>query len=325
MMRKLAALLLLLMLAIASAAYYAYSPVTPATLPMEFTVNQGSSLTSVARQFEQAGLLDSPRSFVMLARALGRAGQIKAGIYQLDHPVSKLELLEMVTQGNVSKTQVTIIEGWNFQQLRSALDATANIRHDTLNLSDAEILQRIGAAENHPEGLFFPDTYFVGAGSSDVDFLRRAYQVMQQRLNEVWQTRDADLPLETPYQALILASVVEKETGTATDRPMIAGVFIHRLRLHMMLQTDPAVIYGLGEKFDGNLRKRDLLRDTPYNTYTRAGLPPTPIALPGLDALNAALHPAQTDALYFVARGDGSSHFSNSLNEHNRAVNQYQK
>ena len=324
-MRKLAALLLILMLACASFAYYAYSFVTPATLPMEFTVNQGSSLTSVARQFEQAGLLDSSRTFVMLARVLGRAGKIKAGIYQLDRPVSKIELLEMLTQGNVSKTQLTVIEGWNFRQLRSALNDASNIRHDTLSLSDAEILQRIGAVENHPEGLFFPDTYFVDAGSSDIDFLKRAYQAMHQHLQQAWETREVDLPLETPYQALILASIVEKETGTASDRPMIAGVFVHRLRLHMMLQTDPAVIYGVGEKFDGNLRKRDLLRDTPYNTYTRAGLPPTPISLPGLDALNATLHPAMTDALYFVARGDGSSHFSRNLNEHNRAVNQYQK
>lgn len=324
-MRKLVVLLLILMLAFASVAYYAYSFVTPATLPMEFTVNQGSSLTSVARQFEQAGLLDSSRTFVMLARVLGRAGKIKAGIYQLDRPVSKMELLEMITQGNVSKTPFTVIEGWTFRQLRNALNEASNVRHDSLSMSDAEILQRIEATENHPEGLFFPDTYFVDAGSSDIDFFKRAYQAMQQHLQQAWETREADLPLETPYQALILASIVEKETGTASDRPMIAGVFVHRLRLRMMLQTDPTVIYGVGEKFDGNLRKRDLLRDTPYNTYTRAGLPPTPISLPGLDALNAALHPAKTDALYFVARGDGSSHFSRNLNEHNRAVNKFQK
>jgi len=325
MMRKLAVLLLLLMLALASAVYYAYSPVTPANLPVEFTVNQGSSLTSVVKQFEQVGLLESPRSFVLLARLMGRAGQIKTGIYQVDHAVSKMDLLTMITEGKVSKTQITVIEGWNFRQLRGALNAANNIRHDTQELSDAEILKSIGAVETHPEGLFFPDTYFVDAGSSDIDFLKRAYQAMQQHLNEAWAAREADLPLETPYQALILASIVEKETGTASDRPMIAGVFIHRLRLHMMLQTDPTVIYGVGEKFDGNLRKRDLLRDTPYNTYTRAGLPPSPISLPGLDALNAVLHPAKTDALYFVARGDGSSHFSSNLNAHNRAVNQYQK
>jgi UPF0755 protein len=309
----------------AGAAFYVYKPVAPPKLPFEFSLNQGSSLTAVARQFEQAGLIESPRLFVIFARLMGRAGQIKAGIYQLDHAVSKMDLLEMITLGNVSRSQITIIEGWNFRQLRSMLNASPNIRHDTQGLSDAEILQRIGAAEAHPEGLFFPDTYYVAAGSSDIELLKYAYKMMQQRLNEAWLARSPDLPLAAPYQALILASIVEKETGTPGDRPMIAGVFVNRLRIHMMLQTDPAVIYGLGEQFDGNLRRRDLTSDTPYNTYTRSGLPPTPIALPGLGALNAALHPAKTDALYFVARGDGSSKFSSNLNAHNQAVNQYQK
>lgn len=321
-MRK---LFILLLAVCAWAAFYVYNPMTPPKLPFEFTLNQGSSLTSVARQFEQAGLIEQPRLFVLFARVLGRAGQIKAGIYQLDHAVSKMELLEMITQGNVSRSQITLIEGWNFRQLRAQLDANLNIRHDTQGLTDAEILQRIGAAEMHPEGLFFPDTYFVAAGSSDIELLKYAYRMMQQRLNEAWAARSPDLPLASPYQALILASVVEKETGTPGDRPMIAGVFVNRLRIRMMLQTDPAVIYGLGENFDGNLRRRDLTSDTPYNTYTRAGLPPTPISLPGVAALNAALHPAKTDALYFVARGDGSSKFSSNLDAHNRAVNQYQK
>lgn len=325
MMRKLKALLLLLMLACASLAYYAYSPLTPAKLPLEFTLNQGSSLSAVARQFEREGLLESPRLFVAFARLLGRAGQIKAGIYQLDQPVSRMELLAMITRGNISKSQITLIEGWNFRQLRNMLNASPNLRHDTLNLSDSEILQRIGAPESHPEGLFFPETYHIAAGGSDIELLKVAYRLMQQRLNEAWQARSPDLPLETPYQALILASIVEKETGTASDRPMIAGVFVNRLRIRMMLQTDPTVIYGMGEKFDGNLRRRDLTSDTPYNTYTRGGLPPTPNAMPGRDALHAALHPAKTDALYFVARGDGSSKFSSNLNAHNQAVNRYQR
>lgn len=325
MMHKLLFLLILIFAACGGAAWYAYSPVTPPQLPLEFSLNQGSSLTTVARQFELAGLLDDSRLFVIFARLMGRAGKIKAGVYQLDHAISRLELLEMITQGNVSKSQVTIIEGWNFRQLRSALNASPNIRHDTLNLSDSEILQRIGAFEAYPEGLFFPETYYVAAGSSDIELLKFAYKLMQQRLQQAWMARDPDLLLATPYQALILASIVEKETGTPGDRPMIAGVFVNRLRIHMMLQTDPTVIYGLGEQFDGNLRRRDLTSDTPYNTYTRAGLPPTPIALPGLRALDAALHPARTDALYFVARGDGSSKFSSDLNAHNRAVNQYQK
>ncbi|HEX7455583.1 MAG TPA: endolytic transglycosylase MltG [Gallionella sp.] len=324
-MRKLKAWLLILMLACGSAAWYAYSPLTPPKLPFEFSLNQGSSLTAVARQLEQAGLIDNSRLFVIFARLLGRAGQIKAGVYQLDHTVSRIELLDIITQGNASKSQITIIDGWTFRQLRSALNASPNLRHDTLNLTDSEILQRIGAFEAHPEGLFFPETYYVAAGSSDVELLKFAYRMMQRRLNDAWLARSPDLPLTAPYQALILASIVEKETGTPGDRAMIAGVFVNRLRLHMMLQTDPAVIYGLGENFDGNLRRRDLTSDTPYNTYTRAGLPPTPIAMPGLDALNATLHPARTDALYFVARGDGSSKFSSDLTAHNRAVNQYQK
>jgi UPF0755 protein len=322
MMRK---TLLLLMLACASLAYYAYSPITPEKLPLEFTLNQGSSLSAVARQFERDGLLESPRLFVAFARLLGRAGQIKAGVYQLDQAVSRMELLTMITRGNVSTSRVTIIEGWNFRQLRDALDASPHLRHDTQGLSDSEILQRIGAHESHPEGLFFPETYYIAAGSSDMALLKIAYRLMQQRLDEAWQARSPNLPLETPYQALILASIVEKETGTPGDRPMIAGVFVNRLRIRMMLQTDPTVIYGMGEQFDGNLRRRDLTRDTPYNTYIRGGLPPTPIAMPGRAALQAALHPASTNALYFVARGDGSSHFSSNLNAHNQAVNRYQR
>jgi UPF0755 protein len=324
-MVKLKALLLIVMLACVAVVYYAYSPLTPSTLPLQFSLNQGSSLTAVAHQFEQAGLLDNPRLFVLFARLQGKAGKIQSGVYQLDRALSRMELLEMITQGNVSKSQVTIIEGWNFKQLRSALNSSANLRHDTVNLSDSEVLTRIGAFEVHPEGLFFPETYFVAAGSSDIELLKLAYKLMQKRLNEAWSVRNPDLPLVSPYQALILASIVEKETGTAADRVMIAGVFVNRLRKRMLLQTDPTVIYGLGVKFDGNLRKRDLTNDTPYNTYTRAGLPPTPIAMPGIGALNAALHPAKTDALYFVARGDGSSKFSSNLDAHNRAVNQYQK
>jgi UPF0755 protein len=205
------------------------------------------------------------------------------------------------------------------------LNAEPTLRHDTLALSDAEILKRIGATEREAEGLFFPDTYNFSSGSSDLAVLKRAYQLMQRKLQESWKGRAANLPFETPYQALILASIVEKETGKASERGMIAAVFVNRLRKKMLLQTDPTVIYGLGDKFDGNLRKHDLLTDTPYNTYTREGLTPTPIALPGLAALQAALHPAQSNALYFVARGDGSSYFSSTLTEHINAVNRYQK
>ena len=326
MMRRLVTLLIVLvLLATTGLGYYVHHPLPLPATPFEFELKQGSSLKSVAREMKQAGLLGQAWPFVWLGRLHGSSGQLKAGNYSLDHDVSPMELLEIITKGEVIQSQTSIIEGWAFKQLRAALNANPDIVHDTLNLTDMEILQRIGATESHPEGLFFPDTYKFAAGSSDLAILRSAYYAMQQRLQETWETREADLPLQTPYQALILASIVEKETGTADDRAMIAGVFMNRLRRGMLLQTDPTVIYGLGETFDGNLRKRDLLADTAYNTYIRAGLPPTPIALPGMAALQATLHPAQTDALYFVARGDGSSHFSSSLTEHNRAVNQYQK
>lgn len=325
-MRRTAILLIaLVLLATTGLGYYVHHPLALPATPFKFTLKPGSSLKSIAREMEQAGLLGQAWPFVWLGRLHGSSGQLKAGQYSLGRDVSPMELLEIITRGEVIQSQTSIIEGWTFRQLRAALNASPDIAHDTLNLTDTEILQRIGAPESHPEGLFFPDTYKFAAGSSDLAILGSAYQAMQQRLQEVWATRAPDLPLQTPYQALILASIVEKETGTADDRAMIAGVFMNRLRRGMLLQTDPTVIYGLGETFDGNLRKRDLLADTAYNTYTRSGLPPTPIALPGMAALQATLHPAKTDALYFVARGDGSSHFSSSLTEHNRAVNQYQK
>ncbi len=317
--------ILLVLLAAAGLGYYAFQPLPLPATPFEFDLKQGDSLKRTAREMQQAGLLDRQWPFVLLARTLGKSMQLKAGNYELKHPVSPLELLEIISKGEFSQRRISIIEGWTFRQFRAVLNANRYIAHDTVALSDREILQRIGAVENHPEGLFFPDTYNFVSGSSDVAILRIAYHTMQQRLQEAWATRDVTLPLKTPYQALILASIVEKETGTASDRSMIAGVFMNRLRKNMMLQTDPTVIYGIGVTFDGNLRRRDLLADTFYNTYRRRGLTPTPIALPGMASLHATLHPAQTDALYFVARGDGSSHFSSTLTAHNRAVGQYQK
>lgn len=307
------------------AGFYALRPLPVPQLPYEFSLKQGSSLKSAARQMQQAGVLPSDWLFVLLARGLGKAAQIKPGNYEIETPVSPLQLLDMISKGRVEQSEIVIIEGWTFKQLRTALNAEPTLRHDTLALSEAEILQRIGAEEKAAEGLFFPDTYNFSSGSSDIAVLKRAYQLMQRNLQASWKNRAANLPLDNPYQALILASIVEKETGKAGDRNMIASVFTNRLRKKMLLQTDPTVIYGLGDKFDGNLRKRDLLTDTPYNTYTREGLTPTPIALPGLGAIQAALHPAQSNALYFVARGDGSSYFSSTLTEHNNAVNRYQK
>jgi UPF0755 protein len=222
------------------------------------------------------------------------------------------------------QAEVRLIEGWTFAQFRAALDANPALRHDTAGLNDAQVLGRLPAPEAHPEGLFFPDTYLFAKGSSDTAVLRRAYRAMQRHLKADWEARDPNLPYRTQYEALIMASLIEKETGRETERELIAGALVNRLRIGMRLQVDPTVIYGLGNTFNGNLKKVHLLEDGPYNTYTRSGLPPTPIAMPGRASLRSALHPAKTDALYYVSRGDGSSHFSRNLNEHNRAVTKYQ-
>lgn len=317
-------LLFLLVVLAGLFAYYANTPIPLERTPFEFTLKQGSSLKSAASQIKKAGGLSNEWLFVLLARGLGQARQIKPGNYQLEHEVTPLKLLHMISKGRVEQSSLTIIEGTTFRQLRAVLNGDPTLRHDSAPLSDEDILKRIGASETNAEGLFFPDTYNYDKGSSDLVVLKRAYQLMQRQLQESWKTRDADLPFDTPYQALILASIVEKETGQAGDRPMIASVFVNRLRKNMRLQTDPTVIYGMGDKFKGNLRRKDLTTDSPYNTYTRSGLTPTPIALPGLAAIQAALHPAPSKALYFVARGDGTSHFSTNLIEHNNAVNRFQ-
>jgi UPF0755 protein len=295
------------------------------TQPQQFSLKQGSSLRSAARQLQAAGVLESAWRFELLARALGMENRIQAGNYEVTAAITPWALLQKVTSGDHRQDKLTIVEGWSFAQLRAALDAHPALRHDVRELSDAEIAARIGVTPAAPEGWFFPDTYFFASGTSDLSVLQRANRMMQTQLTSLWAARAEGLPLETPYEALILASIIEKETGQPSERAMIAAVFVNRLRIGMRLQTDPTVIYGLGANFDGDLRKRDLLADTPYNSYTRSGLPPTPIAMPGLAALNAALHPAASKALYFVARGDGSSKFSESLGEHERAVTKYQR
>ncbi len=326
MKNKLLVLLIsLLLIFVTGMSYYAHRPLPLPATPFEFELKQGGHLKSMARELHQSGLLEYDSAFVWLVRLLGKSSQIKAGYYALQHPVTPLELLEIFDKGEVIQRKLSVIEGWTFRQFREALNANPDLKHVSKDFSDAEILKQIGATESHPEGLFFPDTYRFAVGSRDLTIIKHAYQTMQRRLQAAWAVRDSDLPLKTPYEALILASIVEKETGIPADRPMIAGVFVNRLRKNMLLQTDPTVIYGMEDKFDGNLRKRDLKADTPYNTYTRRGLTPTPIALPGMASLQATLHPAKTDALYFVARGDGSSHFSNSLISHNLAVKKYQK
>jgi UPF0755 protein len=266
-----------------------------------------------------------PWAFEALVRVLGKAGEIKAGTYEIRPGTTPLDLLGKLTRGEFVLSEVVFIEGWSFRQLREALDRHPHVAHETRGLADAEVLGRLDARAGHAEGLFFPDTYRFPKGASDLEILRSAYRAMEKRLEAAWAQRHPDLPLRSPYEALILASIVEKETGRGDDRALVAAVLLNRLRLGMKLQADPTVIYGLGESFDGNLRKRDLVADTPYNTYTREGLPPTPIALPGVASLEAVVKPARSEALYFVARGDGTSEFSRTLEEHNRAVTKYQR
>jgi UPF0755 protein len=304
---------------------YAYTEIRPAQLPLPFSLKAGSSLKSAAQQMADAGLLDHPTQFVILARLLGEAGRVKAGEYEIEGPLTALELLKKITQGDYTQVAITFVEGGTFKQMRQALDEHPALKHETAVLSDADIAQRLGIEQASPEGWFFPDTYYFSRGTTDLSVLRRAYLLMQSQLAGQWEQRSPDLPFKTPYEGLILASIIEKETGSAAERSLVAAVFVNRLRIGMKLQTDPAVIYGMGESFDGNLRKRDLAADTPYNTYIRDGLPPTPIAMPGLASLAAALNPPKSDLLYFVSKGDGTSQFSRSLEEHGRAVTKYQK
>ena len=306
-------------------AHYLTTPIPLPTTPFEFNVKAGSSLRGVAQQLAQAGALKQPFLFTWVGHLSGRGATIKAGNYTLDAGITPWDLLQKLTKGQVTQTKVKFIEGWTFKQIRQVLNQTSGLRHDTQALSEEEIMAKLGAPNQHPEGRFFPDTYFFSHGMSDLTILSRAHKLMQTHLDAEWRAREPNLPYATPEEALIMASIVEKETGQAAERPMIAGVFVNRLRSGMLLQTDPTVIYGMGESFDGNLRRRDLLADTPYNTYTRAGLPPTPIAMPGLGSLQAALHPAKTRAIYFVARGNGLHQFSETLAQHNQAVNRYQR
>jgi len=312
---------------VAAAGWLSHFALTPVDVPVdarELTIKKGRSVRGIGRDLVAAGVLGEPWSFVWMARLLGQANAVKAGNYELPTRITPYRLLEMIARGEVSQAQITFIEGWTFAQMRAALAGHPSVTHDVGTLSDAEVLRAIGAREMHPEGLFFPDTYYFSPGTHELKILARAYHTLRARLDALWTTRAPGLPYRSPYEALIMASIVEKETGLESDRRMIAAVFVNRLKRNMRLQTDPTVIYGLGSGFDGNLRKIDLETDTPYNTYTRTGLPPTPIALPGQAALEAALQPARTPALYFVARGDGSSHFTDTLDDHNRAVRKYQ-
>jgi UPF0755 protein len=292
---------------------------------VDLSVEPGTSVRGVAQAVSDAGVQVNPALLYWWFRLSGQARQIKAGSYELEQGISPYGLLRKLVRGEEALRAVTLVEGWTFAQVRAALATADQLVPESKGLPDYLVMKVLGRPGLPAEGRFFPDTYTYAKGSSDLAVLRRAMRAMEKTLALVWQQRLPDTPLKTPDQALILASIVEKETGRAGDRPMIAGVFANRLRMGMMLQTDPTVIYGMGQSFSGNLRRRDLQTDTPWNTYTRVGLPATPIAMPGKPALLAAVRPAATKAIYFVARGDGSSQFSASLEEHNLAVNKYQR
>ncbi|HEX6138427.1 MAG TPA: endolytic transglycosylase MltG [Casimicrobiaceae bacterium] len=320
-------LVLLAALAIAVALGWVWyrQPLPLPRSPFDFEVRAGASVASVGRMLQDAGVVPHRAALTALARWRNVDRAIKAGSYEIEQGITLPQLLAKLTQGDVTQTALTIVEGTTFAEMKRALRDSADVKHTVVDLPDADLLARIGATESAPEGLFFPDTYYFASGSSDVAVLKRAYRAMHERLEAAWARRAPDLPLASPYQALILASIVEKETGHAQDRPLIASVLVNRLKRGMRLQTDPAVIYGMGSRFDGNLRKRDLEADSPYNTYLREGLPPTPIALPSQASLDVVVNPPATPYLYFVSRGDGTSEFSASLTDHNRAVSKYQK
>ena len=295
--------------------------------PPEATIDiaRGETYRTIVDHLRSAGVTQaSPWYWRALGRELGIEGKLHAGEYALTHGLTPRQLLQKMAAGEVLQHHFTIVDGWTFRQLRVALASDAGLAQTLTTLPDEEIAHRLGIEDGHPEGWFLPETYSWIKGDSDFDVLKSAHAAMRKTLEKLWNARSPDVALESPYQALILASIVEKETGKPEERPLIAGVFARRLKFHMRLQTDPTVIYGMGDNYDGNIRKIDLEADTPYNTYTRDGLPPTPIALPGMPALEAVLHPAPGDALYFVARGDGSHEFTATLDEHNRAVQKYQ-
>lgn len=305
-------------------AYYAISPLKLQPNSQEITIQPKSGLRSIANQLVKQGVLNEPWRFIIIARLLNKQSYLQAGSYTLNKNVSPYQLLLSLNHGKTTQGSITFIEGRTFAQMQEKIIKNDAIKQTLTGLSESEMLKLMGSDYSVAEGLFFPDTFYFDRNTTDTVILKRSYDSMQSKLAKAWQGRDANLPYKNSYQALIMASIIEKETGKAAERPMIAGVFINRLRMGMRLQTDPTVIYGMGKYYDGNLRKKDLIADTPYNTYTRDGLPPTPIAMPGMAAINAALHPATTKALYFVGKGDGSHLFSNNLADHNLAVVRYQ-
>lgn len=317
---------------LAAGAYGVWWWVMERTVPMQadrvdYVVEAGAGPKTIARTMRQAGIEIDEQQFALLARFSEQDKQLQAGAYEAVRGDTLWHLLERMAQGDMMQTRLTLVEGWDYRRIRQQLAADPNVKQTLVQTpeTDQALLAQLGEEQERlrPEGLFYPDTYVFVPGTTDFDILRRAYQAQHELLAKLWAEREPDLPLKTPYEALILASIVEKETGHSADRERVAGVFINRLRRGMLLQTDPTVIYGMGETYEGRIRKRDLQTDTPWNTYTRGGLPPTPIASSGKAALLATLHPEKHDYLYFVSRGDGTSQFSKNLRDHNNAVRKY--
>ena len=305
-------------------AYFVHADLKPPRAPFDFTVKSGASLKAVTRQLYDDGLLPDPDTFWLLGRFLGKAGSIQAGTYRLEQPIRPADLLEKLARGDVTFIEVAFIEGTTFRQWLEQLRANSRVKPVLAARNARPAAAELGIDSPSAEGWLFPDTYRFAPGSTDLEILKRAHAAMKKRLNDAWTDRDPSLPLSSPYEALILASIIEKETGAPAERPLIASVFVNRLKTGMRLQTDPTVIYGMGQAFDGNIRKKDLAADTPWNTYTRDGLPPTPIAMPGAASILAATKPEASEYLYFVSKGDGTHQFSRTLDEHNRAVAKYQ-
>ena len=310
---------------IGASAYWVYRPLPLTAETIDLSIEPNTSVRGIAKAAVQAGVEVSPDVLFLFFRLSGQSRALRAGSYEISNGANALDVLRKLTRGEESLRAVSLIDGWTFRQFRAALNKAEGLKHDSRELSDEAIMEKLGLAGIAPEGRFFPDTYTYGKGSSDLRILQRAANAMNKQLAGAWSRRAKDIQIQTMDEALILASIVEKETGRESDRTTISSVFHNRLRIGMPLQTDPTVIYGLGESFDGNLRRADLRTDHPWNTYTRKGLPPTPIAMPGKNALLAAVQPATSQALYFVARGDGTSQFSATLDEHNAAVNRYQR
>lgn len=325
LMKWLVSLLLVALGFLGGAYWWLHQPMNTRQATLDLSIEPGTSPKAIAQAVADAGAHTSPTLLYAWFRLSGQSRQMRAGSYEIAPGTSPQRLLSMLVRGEESLRTVTIVEGWNWRQVRQALAKAESLQADSRTLSDDAVMAKLGRPGVAPEGRFYPDTYSYAKGASDLAVLQRAMKAMDKHLQQAWEARQPGAALQSPEQALILASIVEKETGKAQDRAQISGVFNNRLRIGMRLQTDPTVIYGLGEAFDGNLRRVHLTTDTPWNTYTRAGLPPTPIAMPGKAALLAAVQPAKTAAIYFVAKGDGTSHFSATLDEHNRAVNRYQR